>query len=151
MTRENRERLQITKWTWVLFAAVLGAGIVWVWLQASWAWGWQLPRFPIAAALIFIAITLAGLLLVIFVRRRIQNFRTHAPSLLALGKSLVIAGGVLSGGYLVLAISNLRWEATIPRETFTAALVSLIAALICIISGYLLQLACRVPPEDDAD
>ncbi|MDR1238040.1 MAG: DUF3180 domain-containing protein [Propionibacteriaceae bacterium] len=149
MTRQNRERLHITKWTWVLFAAVLGAGIVWVWLQACWSWGWQTPRFPIAAALVFVVIAVAGLLLIIFVRRRVRNIRQHAPSLLALGKALALAGGVLAGGYLVLLVANLRLAAAIPRETFAAALTSLIAAILCIISGYLLQLACRIPPEED--
>ncbi|MDR1432507.1 MAG: DUF3180 domain-containing protein [Propionibacteriaceae bacterium] len=150
MTSQNEERLRITKWTWVLFATVLGAGTVWIGLQACWTWGWPTPRFPFAAALVFAAIALAGLLLVILLRGKVRAARSHGPGLLALGKSLVIAGGALAGGYLVLLGVNLRLTAAIPRETFTAALISLIAAIGCVVSGYLLQSACRIPPEEDA-
>ncbi|MCL1838640.1 MAG: DUF3180 family protein [Propionibacteriaceae bacterium] len=147
MTRQNRKKIEATKWTWALFAAVFTAGVVEVWQQASLAWDWQIPRFPLPAAIVIFLVAAAALVFSLLLRRR-TFFYTHAVTILAIGKTFVIAGSALFGGYFVLAAHNLRIEAAIPRETLGSAVIAGIAAAILIVAGYRLQYACRIRKND---
>jgi hypothetical protein len=149
MTSPDKPTLEVTKWSWALFAAVIGAGVVWVGLQLSIATGWLFPRLPLAAAVVFAVLAVGAFVLALLTRNRVRRWPRGAVLLLALGKALVLAGAALAGGYSVLAAFNLRLDVAVPRETFTAAVLSAISAGLVIAAGYLLQYACRIPPDGD--
>jgi magnesium-transporting ATPase (P-type) len=150
MTSPNRPALEVTKWTWALFAAVIGAGVVWTVLQVCIAAGWLFPSVPMASAVVFAVLSLGAFVLSLVTRKRARHWRRGAVPLLAGGKALVLAGAALVGGYSVLAAFNFRLEVPLPRETFVAATISAVSAAVLIASGYLLQHACRIPPDDDS-
>lgn len=76
----------------------------------------------------------------------------RAVAFLVLGKASALAGAVVAGGYLAYALLFItRIEADTPRERVIRSAVSALAGVGLSISGLLLERACRVPRDPDAD
>lgn len=81
-------------------------------------------------------------------RRRPVQPRT-AVALLALGKTALLAGAALAGGYAAIALHALTFlEAELPRARAIGAAWSLVASVGLAVAGRRLERACELPPED---
>ncbi|MEP6665693.1 MAG: DUF3180 domain-containing protein [Nocardioidaceae bacterium] len=81
-------------------------------------------------------------------RRRIDPQR--AVSFLLLAKASSLVGALLAGAYLGFALQFVdRMEADLPRERVIRALTAAVTAVVIVVSGLLLERACRIPKDDD--
>ncbi len=83
-------------------------------------------------------------------RERIDPQR--AVAFLVLGKSSALAGAVVVGGYLVYALRFItQLDISGPRERVLGSGLCVVAGVALLITGLLLERACRVPrgPDDD--
>lgn len=153
-------RVGRTPGTVLAVAALIGAGIAWVGISSLENFGQPLPRIPLVAGLaIGVAAGVVGRIAWL-TRQRIQLKRervapSRAVALLALGKTVLIAGAGLAAAYLTvagLALPDL--EAALPRErVLNSGLASLASALLGL-AGWFLEGACIVPtapPDDSSD
>lgn len=77
-------------------------------------------------------------------RRRIDPHR--AVSYLLLAKSSALAGASVAGGYLGFGLRFVGdMEAELPRERVIRALCAAVAGVAIVITGLLLERACRIP------
>jgi len=73
--------------------------------------------------------------------------------LLALGKTSLLAGAGLAGGYAaVAAFFWSRQEASTPREIVFSSVVAVVASAALATAGAFLERSCRIPgpPDEDA-
>jgi hypothetical protein len=132
-----------------VFAAVLGAGLTWTAAALAAAAGLSLPRFPLAASVLLAVFAVALLVVGLLARRRLRQWKPSvAVPLLALGKTAVWVGAALFGGYVVIILHSLRLSAEFPRERFISAIIAAVAAGVLVSAGYIIQHACRIPPDD---
>lgn len=115
--------------------------------------GWTTPVLLAVAAA-------AGFSLAAVTRQRNQVLRrpVAAPQALltlAVGKTLLLAGALLVGAYATIAVRSLpRFSAPGPRERVVIGGVAALVAAVLAVSGWLVERACRIPPDDkdvDAD
>jgi hypothetical protein len=147
-----------TGWQAVGVAVVVGAGLGWALFTALDKFGAELPRFPLAVTLaIAVMAALVGAQAVV-THRTIQVRRQVVPprravSLLVLGKTCLLAGAGLAGGYAaVAAFFWTRQEASVPRELVVSSVVAVVASAALAAAGAFLERACRIPgpPDEDA-
>ena len=82
-------------------------------------------------------------------RRRMDPQR--AVNLLLMAKAAALVGAVVAGGYLGFALHFIdQLDVDLPRERVIRALSAAVAAGLVMISGLLLERACRVPRGDDS-
>lgn len=81
------------------------------------------------------------------IRRREPMAPTAAVARLALGKTALLAGAALAGGYAGVALHAVSFlEAELPRARATGAAVSLLTSVILAFTGRRLERACEIPP-----
>ena len=66
-----------------------------------------------------------------------------------LGKACALAGALVAGGYLGYALAQLGVDQPAAEARLWRSLLAAAAGLAVCIAALLLELACRVPPEDD--
>ncbi len=140
-------------------AAVVGAASGWLIFAGLDALGQPLPSVPPAASLAIGLISLVVAGLAVNTHRTIQTRRQpvvprRAVSLLALGKTALLAGTGLAAGYAAVAVYFWpRLDAVLPRERVAASALAAAASIGLAVAGFFLERACRVPrpPDDDED
>lgn len=81
-------------------------------------------------------------------RERVEPQR--AVAYLVLGKASALAGALVAGGYLGFALNFLgSLDAATPRERVVRSAVAVVAGLVLMVAGLLLERACKVPGSDD--
>ena len=86
------------------------------------------------------------------IRRREPMAPTAAVARIALGKSALLAGAALAGGYAGVALHAAGFlEAQLPRERAIGAAVTALAAVILAVAGRRLERACELPPPSPDD
>lgn len=151
--------VRLTTWRTIALAVLVGAVVAWALFFGLDRLQQALPVPPVIAA---------GTLVVVAVGVGWQARLTHrtlhrgegrlppttAVALLALGKTALIAGAVLAGGYAAIAIHALpNLDAQLPRDRIVGALASLVAAIGLAVAGRMLERACEIPnppPEDQS-
>ncbi len=137
----------------VLFGVV---GLVggWSLRPLSLRMGFLEPSVPIAAiaALFFVAAVVGGS--AYLTRRVVHRDRSslahhQAVNRLVLGKACALAGALITGGYLGFALAQLGIGDPASETRLWRSLVAAVAGLAVCVAALLLELACRVPPEDD--
>ena len=84
--------------------------------------------------------------------RRERMEPQRAVAFLVLGKASALGGALVAGGYLGYALSFVgRFAAEGPRERVVRSLVAVVAGVGLGIAGLLLERACRVPFDEDAE
>jgi hypothetical protein len=74
----------------------------------------------------------------------------RAVNLLLLAKAAALAGAVFAGGYLGFALHFIdNMDVDLPRERVIRSASAAVASIVVMISGLLLERACRVPRGDD--
>lgn len=147
-----------TGWQTVGVALVAGAGVGWSAFTTMDAYGWPLPQFPLAITLAIAVMAAIVGVQAALTHRAIQVRRRRMPArravaLLVLGKSCLLTGAALAGGYAAIAVySWSRQEAALPRERALSAAVAVVASAALAVAGGFLERACRIPgpPKEDA-
>jgi hypothetical protein len=134
--------------------AVIGLVAGWSLRPLSLRYGFVEPSIPIAsvAALFFVAAVVGGSAhLTRRVVRRNRSALAHhqAVNRLVLGKACALAGALVAGGYLGLALSQLGVDEPAADGRLWRALAAALGGVCVCVAALLLELACRVPPEDD--
>ncbi|MGI3784528.1 MAG: DUF3180 domain-containing protein [Janthinobacterium lividum] len=84
--------------------------------------------------------------------RRERMEPQRAVAFLVLGKASALGGALVAGGYLGYALSFVgRFEAEGPRERVVRSLVAMVGGIGLGVAGLLLERACRVPYDEDAE
>jgi hypothetical protein len=111
-------------------------------------------RLAAVAALFFVAAVVGGsAYLTRRVVRRERSALAHhqAVNRLVLGKACALAGALVTGGYLGYALAQLGVGDPASESRLWRSLVAAVAGLALCVAALLLELACRVPPEDDQE
>ena len=116
--------------------------------------GFVEPSVPLAAigALFFVAALVGGS--AYLTRRVVRANRAalehhQAVNRLVLGKACALAGALVAGGYLGFALAQLGVDGPAADTRLWRSLVAGLGGLAVCVAALLLELACRVPPEDD--
>ncbi|WP_210507689.1 DUF3180 domain-containing protein [Naasia sp. SYSU D00057] len=137
--------------------AIAGAVVGWL-LQVGLAAGGRaaiVPPYslPVTLLAIGLIVVLAGWPIRQAVRgtskRRIDPFR--ALRVLLLAKASTLVGALLGGAALGIALYLLSRPVLPPPASLVATLVTLVAAIVLVVCGLLVEHWCRIPPEDDAE
>lgn len=147
-----------TPWRTVVLAGLIGALLGYALFAGLEAFGLEREmRLPVAAVITIAVVALVvGWLAYLTYRTIHVRHRVMPPQqavlLLALGKTVLLAGAALVGGYAAVAVHALpRFDAAFPRERVVAAGLAVVASLGLAIAGRMLERACQVPkqPPDD--
>jgi Protein of unknown function (DUF3180) len=82
-------------------------------------------------------------------QRRIDPFR--AMRVLLLAKASTLAGALLGGVAIGIGLYLVSRPVLPPAASLVPTAVSLVAALLLVVCGLLVEHWCRIPPEDDAE
>lgn len=85
-------------------------------------------------------------------RRRAAMLPTAAVARLALGKTALLAGAALAGGYAGVALHSISFlEAELPRSRAVGAVASVVSSIALAAAGRWLERACEIPspPPDE--
>ncbi len=148
--------VSLTTWRTVAVVALGGLAVGWALYFALDRLTLPLPVPPLLGAG---AITLVAVLVGWqayrtrrTVRRREPMAPTAAVARLALGKSALLAGSALAGGYAGVALHAAGFlEAQLPRERAFGAAVTAVTAVILAVAGRRLERACEIPPPPPDD
>jgi hypothetical protein len=147
-----------TGWQAVGVAVVVGAGLGWSLFALLNKFGAELPRLPLAVTLA-IAVLAAAVGTQAFVAHRTIQVRRQpmapgrAVALLVLGKSCLLGGAGLAGGYgAVAAHFWTRLDASVPRDIVVSSAAAVVASAALAVAGAFLERSCRIPgpPDEDA-
>lgn len=138
-----------------LVALLVGAGVVtWGLLRIQESRGNVPPPLPWAAPLGIALLGVGVLVSAIALRRRLRGTPGTRPPqpigvarMAVLGKASSHVGSLLGGvygGYAVLLVPSLDIDAR--RERALVAVIALLAALLLVVAGLLLERTCRVEP-----
>ena len=84
--------------------------------------------------------------------RRERMEPQRAVAFLVLGKASALGGALVAGGYLGYALSFVgSFQAEGPRERVVRSLVAVAGGVGLGVAGLLLERACRVPVDEDAE
>lgn len=150
--------VQLTSWRTVILAGLIGALFGYALFAGLEVFGLEHEmRLPVAAVItIAVVAVVVGWLAyltyrTIHVRRRTMAGQ-QAVLLLALGKTTLLAGAALVGGYAAIGLQALpRLDAAFPRERAVAAGLAVVASIVLAVAGRLLERACQVPREPPDD
>ncbi|MDR1808632.1 MAG: DUF3180 family protein [Propionibacteriaceae bacterium] len=156
-------KLAPIRWTTLLAALVLGAALGWLGVTVLNALGHRQPSpaWLVAAGLAFGGgAAAAGAW---FAHQRFHVLHRYPDparglALTALAKACALAGALLAGVYLALALTNLpRWAVAAAHQRVVRGLVTAAAAIVLSVGGKLLERECQTrhpgsePPEDESD
>jgi hypothetical protein len=83
-------------------------------------------------------------------RERLLIEPHRALNYLMLGKACALMGALVAGGYLAFGAQFLdQLDIEAPRERVIRAFAAAIAAVVVVVSGLLLERACRIPRDPD--
>ena len=107
------------------------------------------------AGLVLVAALVGGLAYSTHQRIQVRRERIdpqRAVAFLVLGKASALGGAVVGGGYLAYALMFLtRLEAAGPRDRVVRSALAVLAGVALMITGLLLERACKVPRDRDED
>ena len=115
------------------------------------------PSVPWTAptGLVLVAALVGGLAYSTHQRIQVRRERIdpqRAVAFLVLGKASALGGAVVGGGYLAYALMFLtRLDAAGPRDRVIRSALAVLAGLALMITGLLLERACKVPRDHDED
>lgn len=138
-------------------AALFGALAGWLVVVGARALNTSPPQVPWSAPITVIVVAVATGLLAWQTyqrihRRRLRMDPQRAVSFLVLGKASALAGALVAGGYLAYALLFVAQIAgDSPRERVVRSLVAVAGGLALGAAGLLLERACKVPDDPDAD
>jgi hypothetical protein len=81
--------------------------------------------------------------------RRVDPFR--AMRVLLLAKASTLVGSLLGGAAVGVGVYLLSRPVLPPVPSLVATAVSVVAAILLVVCGLLVEHWCRIPPEDDPD
>ena len=150
--------IEPTRVTAVVVAAVAGAlgiGSILAWWQGL---GHALPIPGFAAWASMLLIAVAALYLAVRTRRTLSEDPAaldprQAVIRLLLGKTSLLAGAFLAGGYVALVLLAVpALPAPLAIERLVHGGIAAIAGVLCAVAGRRLENACRIPPPSgDSD
>jgi len=144
------------RWPTVLLTVLCGAAVGWAVFAFMNAHSSQ-PSVPWAAAIAVAALAICAGALAWWTWRHLRARQelmepSRAVALVAAGKSALLAGAFITGGYLAVAIFNCRrLDAALPRERFIVSIVAAVAGFALAAAGRILEHACRGRHNDDSD
>ncbi len=109
------------------------------------------------AGLVLVAALVGGLAYSTHQRIHVRHERIEpqrAVAFLVLGKASALAGAVVAGGYLAYGLMFItRLDAAGPRDRVIRSALAVLAGIALMITGLLLERACKVPgePDDSSD
>lgn len=146
--------MKATTWRLLVAVAVLSFAISWGFLKVWISRGADVPRVPWASALVIGLVGLTVLVAALVLRPRLRRKDGHKPldplvaaRFAVLSQASSRGGAVFLGAYGALAVSALpnfsidSWHAL---AIVCAACV--LASILLIVGGLLLERACRLPP-----
>ena len=113
------------------------------------------PRVQWTAAVVLGALAVADLVLAFWTYRVVHRERRRmepglAVMFLLFGKASSAVGAFVAGGYAGFALHFVgRMDADLPRERVIRAVVAAVTGVAVVISGLLLERACRIPKDPD--
>lgn len=143
--------VSLTSWRTVAVVALGGAALGWALYFGLDRLSLPLPVPPLlgAGAITVVAAVVAWQAYV--TRRTIRRHEPMPPTVavarLALGKTALLAGAALAGGYAGVALHAMTFlEAELPRARAIGAAATLLASIILGFAGRRLERACEIPP-----
>ncbi len=113
------------------------------------------PEFTLGITLALIGFVVVVLAIPVYrathgpLRRPVDSF--YATRVVVLGKASGLAGALLSGLGLGLAIELLIHSGTTTSDTLLRVLAALGGAVLLLAGGLIAEFLCRVPPQDEDD
>jgi hypothetical protein len=113
------------------------------------------PEFTFGATLALIGIVVVVLAVPVYrathgpLRNPVDSF--YATRVVVLGKASGLAGALLSGLGIGLAIELLIHSGTTATDTVLRVIAALGGAVLLLAGGLVAEFLCRVPPQDDDD
>lgn len=108
-----------------------------------------------ALALVLVAAIIGGVAWLTYrdLHRRGIRLEPHkAVNRLVLAKACALSGSAIAGGYFGYALSWWRFtEGALTRQRLVQSLVAAVAGVLIVVGSLLLERACRVRDDDDAD
>ncbi len=151
MPPQTPSKVSLTSWRTVALVALGGAALGWALYFGLDRLSLPLPVPPLlgAGAIAVVAALVAWQAQL--TRRAIRRGEPMAPSVavarLALGKTALLAGAALAGGYAGVALHAVSFlEAELPRARAFGAATTLLASVILAFTGRRLERACEIPP-----
>ncbi len=132
----------------------MGLVVGWAVRPVALQTGLSEPRVPLTAiAVLFLMAALVGGTAFV-TRRTLRRSRFDLPhhqavNRLVLGKACALAGALVLGGYLGYAVSQLGVSSPAAGTRLWRSLVAAAGGLLLMVLALLLELACRVPKQDD--
>jgi Protein of unknown function (DUF3180) len=139
-------------------AAVVAAVVGWVGLEVWRGSGREYPLLPWLGLVPLLLVAVAVLVSAWQVRRYVKGVGTFRPSpqwargALVAAQACALGGAVLIGLYAANVLVHLS-DLDVPsvRDLAVRAGASAVAALVVLVSGFVAQWWCRLPPEEDED
>ena len=148
--------VSLTAWRTVALAALGGAALGWALYFGLDRLSLPLPVPPLlgAGAITVVAVIVGWQAYV--TRRALRRHEPMPPTAgvarLALGKTALLAGAALAGGYAGVALPAATFlEADLPRARAAGATASLLAGVLLAFAGRRLERACEIPPPSSDD
>ncbi len=135
-------------------AGVVGLVVGWAIRPVALQTGLAEPRVSLTAiAVLFVVAALLGGTAFV-TRRTVRRSRFDLPhhqavNRLVLGKACALAGALVLGGYLGYALAQLGVTSPAADTRLWRSLVAAAGALLLMVTALLLELACRVPKQDE--
>ena len=151
MSPQTPPSVSLTAWRTVAVVALGGAALGWALYFGLDRLSLSLPVPPLLGAGA-IAVVAAIVAWQAYLTRR--TIRRHEPmpamvavARLAFGKTALLAGAALAGGYAGVTLHSLTFlEAELPRARAIGAGVTLLASVVLAFAGRRLERACEIPP-----
>lgn len=157
MPSQTPPSVSLTAWRTVAVVALGGAALGWALYFGLDRLSLPLPVPPLlgagAVAVVAVVVASQAYLTRRTIRRREPMPPTVAVARLALGKTALLAGAALAGGYAGVALYALSFlDAELPRARALGATATLLASLVLAFAGRRLERACEIPrqPPDEA-
>lgn len=139
--------------SWVLLVAIVITTLGWLGAFYSAEAGWPTPSLGYPSVITLAAVIVLELVLGVRVLRDRERPVADRMNPLAAARTLVLAqagtyaGAAIGGWHLGILIHRLP-QAGFGPAVVTESIVQVIAALILVIVGFLVEQWCRIPPED---
>jgi Protein of unknown function (DUF3180) len=114
------------------------------------------PRVQWTAVVVLAALAVADLVMAWWTYRTVHRERRRmepglAVMFLLFGKASSVVGAFVAGGYAGFALHFVgQLDVDLPRERVIRAIVAAVTGVAVVISGLLLERACRIPKDPDA-
>lgn len=138
------------KWGTLVAVALLGVAVGWAWHGLADAYADARPvTWLQSVALWFFGVALAGVAYV--TRRQVRAVGATVDgermvNRLVLARASMLVGALVAGAYLGYALTWLGSHPDLVAERVGRALLASLGGLVILVSGKLLERACRVPP-----